>query len=363
MTKLNRMAEQGQAIWLDFIRRSFSISGELGILVEQGLRGVTSNPSIFEKAIAGSEDYAADLGELVEAGKSDNEIYEALTLNDIQLAADILRPVYDATDGQDGYVSLEVNPGLAHETDGTLREAERLFNVLDRPNAMIKIPATPEGIPAIEGAVSKGINVNVTLIFSVKHYQAAALAYIAGLENYRDNGGNIARVASVASFFVSRVDTAVDKLLDGINGGDKLVGKASIANAKIGYERYKRIFSSERWQKLANLGARVQRPLWASTSTKNPAYPDTLYVDELIGPDTVNTIPPETLEAFLHHGKIAPTLESELDQAHSHLARLEQLGIDLDAVTETLQADGVTAFARSFAGLMSSIAAKRSALQ
>jgi len=227
------MAEQGQAIWLDFIRRSFSISGELGILVEQGLRGVTSNPSIFEKAIAGSEDYAADLGELVEAGKSDNEIYEALTLNDIQLAADILRPVYDATDGQDGYVSLEVNPGLAHETDGTLREAERLFNVLDRPNAMIKIPATPEGIPAIEGAVSKGINVNVTLIFSVKHYQAAALAYIAGLENYRDNGGNIARVASVASFFVSRVDTAVDKLLDGINGGDKLVGKASIANTPI----------------------------------------------------------------------------------------------------------------------------------
>jgi len=363
MTKLNQIAELGQAIWLDFIRRSFSTSGELSILVDQGLRGVTSNPSIFEKAIAGSDDYDADMGELVAAGKADSEIYEALTMDDIRLAADILRPVYEATDGQDGYVSLEVNPALAHDPDGTLREAERLFEALDRPNAMIKIPATPAGILAIEAAISKGININVTLIFSVKHYQAAAWAYIAGLEKYRAGGGEVARVASVASFFVSRVDTAVDKLLDGLEGGAHLRGRAAIANAKIGYQHYKRIFSSERWGELAASGARVQRPLWASTSTKNPAYPDTLYVDELIGPDTVNTLPPETLDAFLDHGNVAATLESELDQAHAHLEQLNRLGIDLDAVTQTLQDDGVTAFARSFEGLMSSILAKRIALQ
>lgn len=360
MQKMNQLAELGQAVWLDFIRRSFSTSGELGKLVDQGLRGVTSNPSIFEKAIAGSDDYDAQLREMVAEGKSVTHIYEALALDDILLAADILRPVYDATDGTDGYVSLEVSPDLATDTDGTLAEAQRLFSVLEHPNIMIKIPATPAGMPAIEAAIGKGININVTLIFSEKHYQDAARAYIAGLERLREDGGDLSNVASVASFFVSRVDSAVDKTLSEMNADPALQGKTAVANAKVGYERFKKIFTGERWESLAAAGARVQRPLWASTSTKNPNYPDTLYVDELIGPETVNTIPPATLDAFLDHGKIAPTLESDLHQAHAHLAKLAQLGIDLEAVTQKLQDDGVKAFASSFDGMLAGIDQKRS---
>jgi len=362
MEKLYQLSDLGQAIWLDFIRRSFSTTGELVKLVDQGLRGVTSNPSIFEKAIVGSDDYDPAIKEQAAMGKSVIEIYESLAIEDIQLAADILRPVYDATGGQDGYVSLEVNPALAHDTLGTLHDAERLFITLERPNVMIKIPATPEGIPAIEGAISKGININVTLIFSEKQYQDAAQAYIAGVERLIAAGGNPSQVASVASFFVSRLDTAIDMMLASLDADPALLGRSAVSIAKMSYQLYKQVFSGNRWTALETAGARVQRPLWASTSTKNPAYPDTLYVDGLIGPDTVNTLPPETLEAFLDHGKVALTLESELDQAGAHLDALARLGIDPNSVAHKLQDDGVQAFANSFNALLSGIETKRTAL-
>ncbi|MEA3441348.1 MAG: transaldolase [Chloroflexota bacterium] len=360
MQKMNQLAEMGQAVWLDFIRRSFSTSGELSKLVDQGLRGVTSNPSIFEKAITGSDDYDTQLREMVAEGKSVIQIYEALAMDDIRLAADILRPVHESTHGVDGYVSLEVSPELAHDTQGTLSEAERLFNTLERPNVMIKIPATPAGIPAIEGTIAKGINVNVTLIFSLEHYEAAARAYLAGLEKFSLAGGDLSRVASVASFFVSRVDTAVDNALEAVPGSESLMGKTAIANARVSYTRFKELIKTERWQALAAQDARVQRPLWASTSTKNPSYPDTLYVDGLIGPHTVNTVPPATLDAFLDHGEVRLTLEGNLGQAHDQLADLAKLGIDLEAVTQRLQDDGVEAFASSFDGMLASIDQKRS---
>ncbi len=381
MTKLHELANLGQAIWLDYIRRSFITSGELQALIDQGVRGLTSNPSIFEKAIAGSADYDADLRSLVEAGKSVGEIYESLVLDDIRRVADILRPVYDQTGGADGYVSLEVSPTLAHDTDGTIAEARRLFAALDRPNIMIKVPATAAGIPAIETLIGEGINVNVTLIFSLAQYEAVAEAYLAGLEKLAAGGGygnppygDVSTVASVASFFVSRVESAVDRQLDElIHSGQhtpeslipnpqSLKGKIAIANGKVAYARFREIFHGERWEKLATQGARVQRPLWASTSTKNPLYPDTLYVDGLIGPDTVNTVPPATLQAFLDHGAASLTLETGVDEARAQLARLAELGVDLDGITQRLQDDGVAAFARSFEALMASIAEKREKL-
>jgi len=362
MTRLRELAELGQAIWLDYIRRSLLTSGELQNLINQGVRGVTSNPTIFEKAIAGSADYDEDLHRLVDEGKSVAEIYEALALEDIRRAADLLRPVYEQTNGADGYVSLEVSPTLAHDTEGTVAEARRLFAVLSRPNVLIKVPATPEGIPAIERLISEGINVNATLMFSLAHYEAVAEAYIAGLEKLAAAGGDLSKVASVASFFVSRLDTAVDRALEGHPQGASLKGKAAIANAKMAYARFRQVFSGPRWEKLAAQGARVQRPLWASTGTKNPLYSDTLYVDHLIGPDTVNTVPPATLQAFLDHGTVAPTLEAGLDEARAHLARLAELGIDLDAITQQLQDEGVAAFAGSFEALLASIAEKRNRL-
>ncbi|HUV92224.1 MAG TPA: bifunctional transaldolase/phosoglucose isomerase [Anaerolineales bacterium] len=361
MSNLEQLSKLGQAVWFDYIRRSFITSGELQKLVDQGVRGVTSNPAIFEKAIAGSADYDQDLNILVEAGKSVEEIYETLTLEDIRRAADILRPVYDQSNGEDGYISLEVSPTLANDTNGTVAEASRLFNELDRPNIMIKIPATRAGIPAIETAISKGINVNVTLLFSLLHYEGTAQAYIAGLEKYAASGGDVSKIASVASFFVSRVDTAVDRELENL-GGSSLQGKIAIANAKIAYARFKEIFSGERWEKLASQGARVQRPLWASTGTKNPGYSDTLYVDNLIGLDTVNTVPPATLQSFLDHGIVSSTLEADIDEARSQLVQLAKLGIDLDAITQKLQDDGVAAFSKSFEVLMASIAGKREKL-
>ncbi|MFQ5594304.1 MAG: bifunctional transaldolase/phosoglucose isomerase [Anaerolineae bacterium] len=386
MTKLHELANLGQAIWFDYIRRSFITSGELQRLIDDGLRGITSNPSIFEKAIAGSADYDEDLHRLVDEGKSVDEIYEALALDDISRAADLLRPVYDQTDGADGYVSLEVSPTLAHDTEGTIAEARRLFAALGRPNIMIKVPATPAGIPAIETLIGEGINVNVTLIFSLAHYDAVAEAYLAGLEKLaaassrgpaRGAGGDLSRVASVASFFVSRVDTAVDRKLEELSHNTQypipntqypisniqsLKGKIAVANAKMAYARFRQVFSGARWKQLASQGARVQRPLWASTSTKNPLYPDTLYVDALIGPDTVNTVPPATLNAFFDHGIVASTLESDLEEARAQLAQLAELGISLDAITEQLQDDGVASFAKSFKALMASIAEKRERL-
>ena len=366
MTKLHELASLGQSIWYDNIRRALLDSGELQALIEAGVTGITSNPSIFEKAIVGSADYDEALGDLVTEGKSAQEIYEALAVEDIQRAADLLHPVYDRTSGEDGYVSLEVSPNLAHDTEGTIAEARRLHSLLDRPNVMIKVPATAAGIPAIEALIGLAININVTLIFSRDHYDAVARAYIAGLEHLAASGGDLSKVASVASFFISRVDAAVDQSLEElrspVSNVQSLTGKIAIANAKVAYARFREVFSGERWVHLASRGARVQRPLWASTSAKNPLYPDTLYVDALIGTDTVNTVPPATLTAFMDHGSVALTLESDLEEARDHLAELAGLGISLEAVTQRLQDDGVAAFAQSFASLLSSVEDKRGSL-
>jgi transaldolase/glucose-6-phosphate isomerase len=375
MTKLDQLADLGQAIWLDFIRRSLITSGKLQDLVDEGLRGMTSNPTIFDKAIAGSDDYDEEMRRLIYGGASVTAIYEALVMDDVQRAADTLRFVYDKTMGRDGYVSLEVSPHLAHDAEGTIAEARWLFTALDRPNVMIKVPATPAGLPAIETLIGEGVNVNVTLIFSLDHYRAVAEAYIAGLERRAEAGGDLSGVASVASFFLSRIDTAVDRALDDLQspaaapaaapGADPhaLKGKIAIASAKAAYRLFREIFAGERWERLAEQGAQLQRPLWASTSTKNPAYPDTLYVDNLIGPDTVNTLPPDTLDAFCDHGRVALTLETDLEEALAQLAGLAELGVDLDAITAKLQEDGVAAFARSFDSLMESIEEKRGAMR
>jgi transaldolase len=343
------------------MRRTFVTSGELENWVQKGLRGVTSNPSIFDKAIAGSTDYDDDLDRLVDAGKSVQEIYEALAIKDIQLAADVLLPVYHRTQGKDGYVSLEVRPSLANDTQGTIEEARRLFATLDRPNVMIKVPATSAGIPAIEALVADGLNINVTLLFSISQYEKVAEAYLSGLESLMKLNGNLGRVASVASFFVSRVDRSVDQTLEKIGERD-LLGKIAIANAKVVYARFQDIFSGSRWERLSGAGAQKQRLLWASTSTKNPAYPDTLYVDQLMGPDTVNTIPPATLEAFIDHGLVSPSLMLDLDASSKALERLDSLGVDLEAVTEQLQIEGVAAFAESFDSMLKSITIKRAQL-
>ncbi len=361
MSKLVELGKVGQSIWYDYIRRAFITSGELQALIDEGLRGVTSNPSIFEKAIAGSMDYDEEMRHLVETDKSVDEIYEALVIEDISRAADLMRPVYDATDGQDGYVSLEVSPKLAHNTEGTVSEAKRLFAALDRPNVMIKVPATSAGIPVISELISAGINVNVTLIFDVENYRAVAEAYLVGLEKLLAGGGDVSKVASVASFFVSRVDSAVDAAL-AAKGNEELQGKIAIANSKVAYALFKKIFSGEGWERLAAAGGRVQRLLWASTGTKSPAYPDTLYVDQLIGRDTVNTVPPATLTAFKEHGRIATTLSEGHDEAAAQISQLGDLGIDLAQITERLQADGVAAFAKSFETLLASIAQKRESL-
>jgi transaldolase/glucose-6-phosphate isomerase len=362
MTRLHELNRLGQSIWYDNIRRALLDSGELARLIEAGVSGVTSNPSIFEKAIAGSTDYDDALRELVDAGKTVDEIYEALALDDIGRAADLLRPIFDETEGADGYVSLEVSPTLAHDTERTIAEARRLFGALDRPNVMIKVPATAAGFPAIETLIAGGININATLMFSLAQYAEVAQAYLRGLEKLAARGGDLSRVASVASFFVSRVDTAVDRALETHPEGEDLKGKIAIANAKMAYASFGEIFSGKRWEKLAAQGARMQRPLWASTSTKNPQYPDTLYVDQLIGPHTVNTVPPHTLKAVMDHGTVAPTLEADIEEARDQVARLARLGVDLDAITAQLLEDGVASFAKSFESLMDSIASKREQL-
>lgn len=361
MSRLKDLSDLGQSIWYDYIRRFFITSSELKTLIEEGLRGVTSNPSIFEKAINGSSDYDKAIRRLVEKKKSVEEIYEELVLDDISRAADLMRSVYESTQGVDGYVSLEVSPTLAHDTKGTIAEARRLFKVLARPNVMIKVPATPAGIPAIEELVASGININVTLIFNLDHYRPVAEAYLKGLERRLADHGDISKVASVASFFISRVDTAVDQVLTSLENKD-LQGKIAIANAKIAYDTFRQIFNGSRWEKLAAFGARVQRPLWASTGTKNPEYPDTLYVDQLIGPDTVNTLPPATFNAFREHGSVAHTLTKEIEEAEAQLAQLEDLGIDLKSITQKLQEEGLQAFAESFKTLMASIRHKQDLL-
>ncbi len=357
IARLKELHKLGQSIWYDNIQRSMFSSGKLEGLIASGVMGMTSNPSIFEKSITGSDDYDGSIYELSSAGLDLDSIYEQLVLADIADAADILRNVYDRTDGLDGYVSLEVRPTLATDTDKTIEEARRLFMTLDRPNVMIKVPATSQGIPAVKALIAEGININVTLVFSISQYEAVADAYLAGLEQRLAAGHEISHVASVASFFVSRVDTAVDKKLQEI-GDTTLQGKIGIANSKAAYLHFQQIFGGSRWEKLRSAGARVQRPLWASTSTKNPAYPDTLYVDNLIGPDTVNTIPPVALEAFIDHGQVELTLEKQVDRALTQLDQLESLGIDLEDITQTLQDEGVAAFENSFRSLMDSLSQK-----
>ena len=364
----------GQSIWFDNIRRAMLSGGELKRMIEEDdLRGVTSNPTIFEKAIVGSADYDAQFQSLVEAGKRAPEIYEELVIQDIADAADILRPVYDRTDGLDGYISLEVNPKLAYDTQGTIEEADRLFHRLNRPNVMIKIPAAQEGLPAIEESIRRGINVNITMIFSIENYEQVAEAFIRGLERRAAEGRPVDHIASVASFFVSRVDTMIDGQLEEKARAsstaeereryESLAGRAAVANAKLAYQKFREIFHGERFAALRAQGAQVQRCLWASTGTKNPKYSDVLYVDNLIGPETVNTVPPATYAAIKDHGRVALTLEEGLDEARALVARLAEVGIDLKAVTEKLQEDGLKAFVGSFDALADSIRAKREALR
>ncbi|HEX8129523.1 MAG TPA: bifunctional transaldolase/phosoglucose isomerase [Pyrinomonadaceae bacterium] len=369
---LVEIMKTGQSIWYDNIRRAMLASGDLAKKIEEDdLRGVTSNPTIFEKAITGSNDYDEQLRTLVQAGKSVSEIYEDLVVEDIGRAADILKPVYDNTDGVDGYISLEVNPGLAYKTQETIEEADRLFKRLGRKNVMIKIPAAQEGLPAIEEAIYRGININVTMIFSIENYEQVAEAFIRGLERRDAEGKPVDHIASVASFFVSRVDTAIDADLEykarhAATPEEKarleaMLGRAAVANAKLAYAKFKEIFHGERFAALKAKGAQVQRPLWASTGTKNPKYSEVLYVDNLIGPETVNTVPPATYTAIREKGKVALTLEEGLDECRTLVRELGEIGIDLKAVTEKLQKDGLSSFVTSFDTLAESIESKRDA--
>jgi len=370
MNPLVQLGELGQSVWLDQMRRSLLTTGELKKLIrDDGVKGLTSNPTIFEKAISGSPDYADALRALAQKGSSVSEIYEALVIEDIGNAADLFREVYDANPGGDGFVSLEVSPLLAHDTAATIKEAKSLFSRLNRPNVMIKVPGTPEGLPAIEELIAAGLNINVTLIFSVEVYEKVTEAYIRGLEKRAAAGQPVDKIGSVASFFVSRIDTTTDKQLDNLakqvsGNGDAsritaLKGKAAIANAKLAYESFQRIFGGERFAAMKAKGAKVQRPLWASTSTKNPAYSDVMYVEELIGSDTVDTMPPQTIDAYRDHGKPARTLDTGLADAHKLFADLKAVGVDFREVTEQLTKEGVASFADSFQQLIKVIEARR----
>ncbi|MFP3937872.1 MAG: transaldolase [Phycisphaerae bacterium] len=357
MTIVHDLQGYDQSMWLDYIHRRAIKEGRIAFRIENGIRGLTSNPSIFQKAIADSEDYDSDIAELSRKGLSVKDIYENLAIADLQQAADLLRPIYDQTGGTDGYVSLEVNPELAYKTDETIAEALRLFEHMQRPNALIKIPATEQGLPAITRAISEGVNVNVTLMFSLRQYDQVWDAYVTGLEQRRDTGKPIDGVFSVASFFVSRVDTAVDKQLQDTDK-THLMGHIAIDNARLAYALFQDKLSQTRWQLLAQAGANVQKVLWGSTGTKNPNYPDTLYVDNLIGPDTINTVPPDTLDAFLENGSVGRTVDSDLDGARQRRKELAEAGVDLDQITDQLLEDGVKKFADSFEGLLASIREK-----
>lgn len=357
MLKLNQLASLGQSIWYDYIRRQFVTRGELQSLIEKGLRGVTSNPSIFEKAIAGSSDYDEDIKELIKQNLSIEGIYEKLALKDIEIAADLMLPVYEKTNRLDGYVSIEVSPKLAHDTNGTIEEAKRLHKILNKKNVMIKVPATQEGLPAIAELIGSGISVNVTLIFNSDNYNQVAEAYLKGLELLSERGGDVSTVSSVASFFISRIDAAVDKELDKVNA-NQLKGKIAIANAKKSYVEFEKIFHSNRWKPLEKRGARVQRLLWASTGVKNPSYPDTIYVDGLIGKQTVNTVPPATFNDFMDHGSLVITLDENIEEANDQLNQLSKLKIDLDKITTQLQMEGLESFSKSFENLMKAIEEK-----
>lgn len=357
----------GQSIWMDFLSRGTISSGQLQRWIEEdGISGVTSNPSIFEKAIAISDDYDEAIRDPILKGMTGEEIFRSLAVEDIQRVADLLRPTYDRTDGRDGFVSLEVSPGLAHDTTGTIAEARELWTRVNRPNVMIKVPATSEGVPAIRGLTGEGININITLLFGLPRYQEVADAYISGLEMLAAKGMHLKQVASVASFFLSRIDTLIDPILekkmktDNPQAGtaERLQGQVAIASAKVAYKMYKEIFGSERFSSLAKKGARTQKLLWASTSTKNPAYSDTKYMEALIGPDTINTVPVETLNAYRDRGHPEQTLDQEVREAYQLLDSLSSVGIDLDAVTQQLEDQGVEKFINAFNRLMASLKEK-----
>ncbi|MDQ1401924.1 MAG: transaldolase [Actinomycetota bacterium] len=361
MTKAAELYDQvGQSIWIDNLKRSYLKEGRLATLVAEGVRGVTSNPTIFQKAIAGGDDYDAEFADLIKKG-SVEEAYWGLVIDDITNALRVLRPVYDSSDGTDGFVSLEVSPALAHDTEGTAADARRFHTQIAEPNLLVKIPATAAGIPAISQMIGEGRSINITLIFGLDRYADVIEAYLSGLEACQ---GDLASVASVASFFVSRVDTEVDRRLDAIGSPEALAlrGKAAVAQAKLAYRLFRQRFTGERWEALAAQGARLQRPLWASTSTKNPAYPDLLYVEPLMGPDTVNTVPDATLTALEDHGTVSDRIEDGVDEAERTLASLHDVGVDMDDVAKVLEDEGVAAFTKSFDELLQSLTDKANAL-
>ena len=368
MNSIKMLHKLGQSIWYDNIDRRLLFDGTLaGMIADGKIRGITSNPSILNKAISSSSIYDEDIVLYARKGLGKEAIYESLAISDIQTACDLFLPLYEESHGGDGYVSLEVSPYLAHDTQGTLDDAVRLWDLVGRPNLMVKIPATKAGLPAFTSAIAQGINVNVTLIFAVERYQLVMEAYLKGLEYRYEAGKDLNNVASVASFFVSRIDTLVDDRLvtianqdpDKANPAKALRGKIAVANAKLAYERFMDVINKKRFRVLENQGARFQRPLWASTSTKNPEYSDTKYIDELIGPDTINTIPPKTLENFEDHGTVDLTLEKDLDEAKNALDRLKSLGISMTEVTEKLEKQGLKAFADAYTDLLGSIETQR----
>ena len=354
MTRLKELfSTENQSPWLDNLRRSWVATGELQNWVDNGVRGITSNPTIFQKAMTDTDDYDSQLLQLIASGKSIEESYWELVVEDINNALDILRPLYDESEGLDGFVSLEVDPSLAHDTSATIAAARHLHSLIDKPNLYVKIPATSAGVPAIEEIISDGSSVNVTLIFSLERYEEVIEAYISGLESHE---GNLSHISSVASFFISRTDTEVDKRLQTIGSENALAlqGKAAIAQGRAAYQIFKNSFKGPRWDALQERGARPQRPLWASTSTKNPDFPDTLYVDELIGPETVNTIPDSTLEAFIDHGKVTRTIDSD-NHDYSLLEQIENEGVNLREVAQLLEEQGVAAFIDSFNDLLNTL--------
>jgi transaldolase len=362
-SRLHQLSELGQSVWIDSLSREWLRTGELRRMMdEDAVVGVTSNPTIFQKAMSEGGWYDDQLREVLAEEDDLKEIFLRLAFDDITEACDLFQPVWKQTGGVDGRISLEVDPHFANDTEATIEEAQRFHDTVDRPNLYVKIPATKEGLPAIEEMISRGKSINVTLIFSLQRYAEVAEAYIRGLERLVVGGGDLANTLSVASFFVSRVDTEADKRLDAIGGADHLKGRLAIANAKLAYQRYKEIFAGPRWDALAARGARPQRCLWASTSTKNPAYRDVMYVEDLIGPETVNTMPKETIEAFQDHGVVRPTLEEGLDEARQLFEELAQVGIDYDDVTRVLEEEGVEKFADSFDELLNGIRAKRGEL-
>jgi transaldolase len=362
-TSLEQLREHGQSPWIDYIAREFVREGELDRLIKQGIVGLTSNPTIFQEAISKGTSYDDQLREVMKDTEDPREVFMALASTDVREACDLMRPVFDRGDStRDGWVSLEVDPDVAHDAQATAKEAQRIHKLVGRPNLFVKIPGTQEGLEAIEETIAAGIPVNVTLLFSLQRHRDAAEAYLRGLRRLRDGGGDLGTVASVASFFVSRVDTEADRRLDEIGGHDDLKGKLAIANAKLAYQTYLELFSGQEWEELASAGASPQRCLWASTSTKNPAYRDVVYVEDLIGAHTVNTMPPATIEAFLDHGEVQDTLERDVDEARHTLERFAEAGVDYDDVVETLEREGVEKFAKSFRDLIEGVNDKREQL-